>query len=606
MLRLGVGALVAIGCGPAGPFGHPGAGGASDGDADADSYTDDDWPPEEIFTAGSPPPPLSGGTLAISRDGHRAFGADTDRDVVWVVDLDGTDLLATIALEPGDEPGRLVEDAAGRVHVALRGAGALATIDVEAGDVVRRSVCSEPRGVAYDDADDVVHVACVGGELVTFPAGGGAATRTLHLDTDLRDVVVDGAMLWVSRFRSAEVLSIDPAGRVSARVRPPDYDPAVEGHIEGDYSGYYAGQDVFAAAVAWRMIPRPGGGVILVHQRARTTPLSGLYYGDDCTGGLVHTTVTEIDPGAEVSAARIVSSAPLPVDVAATADGSTVAIASAATDAIVRRSPNASGIICRGGCIEDAGDLYEPEAGWPIGVAFTPSGRLVVQTREPATIGFSDGPRLALPAESMRDTGWEMFHGVAGFSTMACASCHPEGREDGRVWDFPDIGPRRTQSIGGGILATAPYHWDGSLPTLWELMEEVFVGRMGAQPPSPARTRAILAWLDTIPALAASPARDPDAAARGEALFRSAGVFCVDCHEGDWLTTSESKDVGTGGKFQVPSLVGVWARDPFLHDGRAPTLRDRFGPGAGGDRHGVTSHLSEDEIGNLVAYLETL
>ena len=69
-----------------------------------------------------------------------------------------------------------------------------------------------PRGVAYDPASDLVHVACMGGELVSFPAAGGAATRTLQLPRDLRDVVVDGNTLLVSQFRSAQVLVVDGNG----------------------------------------------------------------------------------------------------------------------------------------------------------------------------------------------------------------------------------------------------------------------------------------------------------------------------------------------------------------------------------------------------------
>jgi hypothetical protein len=64
--------------------------------------------------------------------------------------------------------------------------------------------------------------------------------------------------------------------------------------------------------------------------------------------------------------------------------------------------------------------------------------------------------------------------------------------------------------------------------------------------------------------------------------------------------------VGTAGIFQVPSLIGVAARAPYLHDGCAPTLLDRFGPCGGGDRHGFTSNLSQGDLGDLVAYLESL
>jgi hypothetical protein len=47
-------------------------------------------------------------------------------------------------------------------------------------------------------------------------------------------------------------------------------------------------------------------------------------------------------------------------------------------------------------------------------------------------------------------------------------------------------------------------------------------------------------------------------------------------------------------------------RAPYLHDGCAATLADRFGACGGGDRHGATSTLSSAELADLIAYLETL
>jgi hypothetical protein len=61
----------------------------------------------------------------------------------------------------------------------------------------------------------------------------------------------------------------------------------------------------------------------------------------------------------------------------------------------------------------------------------------------------------------------------------------------------------------------------------------------------------------------------------------------------------------------VPSLLGVGGRAPFLHDGCATTLTDRFGDRrvptcGGGDLHGKTAHLTSAQIADLVAYLESL
>jgi hypothetical protein len=71
------------------------------------------------------------------------------------------------------------------------------------------------------------------------------------------------------------------------------------------------------------------------------------------------------------------------------------------------------------------------------------------------------------------------------------------------------------------------------------------------------------------------------------------------------LTDNKAYDVGTGGEFQVPSLIGVGARAPFLHDGCAKTLEDRFGKCAS-DQHGVTAELAPEQIGDVISYLQTL
>jgi cytochrome c peroxidase len=57
---------------------------------------------------------------------------------------------------------------------------------------------------------------------------------------------------------------------------------------------------------------------------------------------------------------------------------------------------------------------------------------------------------------------------------------------------------------------------------------------------------------------------------------------------------------------QVPSLRAVSFRAPFMHDGCANTLADRFGTCGGGDKHGHTSQLSVGQRDDVVAYLESL
>lgn len=111
-------------------------------------------------------PPISGGTMLTTADGSMVVAADPDRDQLYFVDAQAMRHLHTRALSAGDEPGRVIEDAAGRIHVVLRHAGAIATLGREADSVItRRAVCAVPRGIAYDAVGDQLHVACAEGKL---------------------------------------------------------------------------------------------------------------------------------------------------------------------------------------------------------------------------------------------------------------------------------------------------------------------------------------------------------------------------------------------------------------------------------------------------------
>ncbi len=278
-----------------------------------------------VLSPAKAPSAISGGSLIALKDGVTAVAADPDRDRLWIVDTKKLALRGSITLKDGDEPGRGAEDGQGRVWVALRRGGAVVTIDVATMAVTARTpVCAEPRGVAYDAKNEQIHVACVGGELVSFAAATGLETRRLRLDRDLRDVVIDGAGLRVSRFRSAEVLSLDAAGVVTKRVKPP---------ITLDYI-----QRPFEPAVAWRTIALPGGGIATLHQSGLAAPVpdvtaANAYYVDPCNV-IVHTAVTVNDPATPQSPTAGGLQVALAVDLAIAPDGQHVAIAAAGDRAV--------------------------------------------------------------------------------------------------------------------------------------------------------------------------------------------------------------------------------------------------------------------------------
>ncbi|HET7541742.1 MAG TPA: c-type cytochrome [Polyangiaceae bacterium] len=609
-------------------------------------------------TAPTTPPPISGGTLSVLSDSSAAIVADPERDRVSIVDLNTRSLRATVALQPGDEPGRSVEDNQRHVHVALRRGGAIVAIDPSTGSLLsRRAVCKAPRGLAFDAASGLLHVACAEGKLVSLPAQGGDAVRTLDLGPDLRDVLVRGSELWVTRFKTAEVLRLSSVGTVASSLKIPNIAGQLSQPSKSQNSSELTPQGLdlrnvnLEAGVAWRAVSSASGGAVIVHQGAVTddipiTPPSasgGSAYGGDGFGcsGIVKNVVSTVGPDGSVVSTQF-SGPPLAVDLAVSPDKQWLAVAHAGLlDSSAPRptlvfpghggdsAPTATGpgaaispsvaVLPTSGMVKGGGD---PNCAFPQGVmtnapatavAFAPNGVLVAQTRDPAQLliqrdlPFGQQDAVPLLGESRADTGHDLFHRDAG-GGIACASCHPEGGEDGHTWHFTDTGERRTQALHVGLRDTAPFHWNGDLPNVGAVMSEVFVGRMGGVRESDSRVSAVSEWLFSLKAPAPIREANDEAAQRGQALFQSTEVGCTTCHSGPKLTDNRSMAVDSvlNKKLQVPSLVGIAYRAPFMHNGCAATLAARFDPKCGGDQHGNVAQLSDAQRSDLVAYLETL
>ena len=136
-------------------------------------------------------------------------------------------------------------------------------------------------------------------------------------------------------------------------------------------------------------------------------------------------------------------------------------------------------------------------------------------------------------------------------------------------------------------------------------MNDVYTVRMAGASLPPDQMGALTGWVQTIPKPAAPTWVDQNAASLGKAIFESAETKCSTCHNGASFTNNATVDVGTGGKFQVPPLVGVGWRTPLMHDGCAATIADRLVK-CQSSQHGDVSHLSTQDLANLTAYLETL
>lgn len=191
---------------------------------------------------------------------------------------------------------------------------------------------------------------------------------------------------------------------------------------------------------------------------------------------------------------------------------------------------------------------------------------------------------------------------------VACSTCHLEGRDDGHVWMFPD-GARQTPTlVGRHTTKTQPLHWNGEHADFRAFMTHTVVSRMGGVQPTEELNGQVEAWLEAEPAPENANLRASgltDGQLRGQALFYGQAE-CSKCHVGDFLTNDTMANVGTSsGALNTPSLRGLARSAPYLHNGAAATLRERFVVG-GGNLHGKTQELSEQQRNDLVDYLKTL
>ncbi len=231
------------------------------------------------------------------------------------------------------------------------------------------------------------------------------------------------------------------------------------------------------------------------------------------------------------------------------------------------------------------------------------AGRQLSLSRSP---GSSLTPELALGRALFHRTGDPMISSDG----RACASCHPDGREDALTWSTPE-GPRQTAMLAGRLSDTGPFSWSGSHPTVEDHVAHTFQRLGGAGLPA-AQTQALIAYVKQLPVPRFGEhagQEHRERVARGKELFFDRETACASCHVGGQTTDGARHDVGTRTSaerldLETPSLRFVGATAPYFHDGRYKTLLEVLD--APDSKMGHTTHLSRADRLSLVAYLETL
>jgi len=259
----------------------------------------------------------------------------------------------------------------------------------------------------------------------------------------------------------------------------------------------------------------------------------------------------------------------------------------------------------------------------------------VIDTTTAAVTDVLTSTQIYLPPVLLH--GKQLFHSSARAAIsrdqwISCASCHFEGEMDGRTWSFPGLGPRNTTSLLG-VIQTYPINWQADMDETQD--QEHFIrglqagsGLITEGDPYPGRGMfnvgqsleldALATFVDSIPmprnSVIPLGSPIPPEVERGLLVFESPTTQCAVCHPTPFYTDRQKHDVGTasgpgelaGADIDTPTLRGLTHTAPYLHDGSAPTLYDVLVTANPADQHGVTSHLTPDEIADLIAFMKAL
>jgi mono/diheme cytochrome c family protein len=201
---------------------------------------------------------------------------------------------------------------------------------------------------------------------------------------------------------------------------------------------------------------------------------------------------------------------------------------------------------------------------------------------------------------------------------QSCSSCHShDGRVDGLNWDLLNDGIGNPKNAKSLVWAhqTPPAMSTGVRATAEVAVRAGIRHSLFAVLPDEV-PEAIDEYLKSL-APAPSPYLENGtlsrSAQRGKRIFEDPKVACASCHPPGLFTDLQKYDVGTrrqrdgaGTLFDTPTLVELWRSAPYLHDGSARTIPDVLIQQNPRDKHGATSHLTEQQINDLATYVLSL
>jgi len=588
--------------------------------------------------------PGVGSAVVLARVGTREIAYIADADDRDIVVADAETLQEISTLDVGSAPAQLLLTKQGRLFATLRDRGEVAAIEGTGVDddalrvVATASAACEPLAIATPpDEASLVVASGWGHTLASYDVTTLTRQWARDLDREPRAVLVsdDGKRAVVSYAVGSNLDVIDLATRETIRrVSLMGSQFGVDrGEIPsrpGDELPTYAGQ---AFAIARGLTP--AGRVFVPHTRMRPGrveepfgPPGSVGYGS-----------TDVGPTETFNVAVLDESTGTPLPDSVSTDGGLNCVlprAAAATDEgeLLVACLGTSEVVALDGAAANPHQAvtqrWHVPAG-PMGIAMDDTlpralvwsqfdhalTWLLAHDRSHVVVASNALPRKA-PFSAAFARGRVLFHlsdERISADGRTCASCHPDGRDDGLVWSTPD-GPRNPPMLSGRLASTKPYGWLGRAPDVAAHLKQTF-SRLGAKSGKAGLgdddKRALMAYLDEMkpPPVEPRAGTNQTLVAEGQRIFQSKDAACADCHGFDGVTPDAMRHNVLSwahgdaiGIFDTPSLRFVGGTAPYFHDGRYATLRALLTHTRG--IMGQHKPLSDAELDALDAYVKTL
>lgn len=569
--------------------------------------------------------------MALARTGDRllAYVADADSRSIHTVSID--DQRELVRTRVSGAPRQLVVLDDGRLVATLSDGTHLAVLEpaedasAPLATLCEREVPAEPWGLALSPNDKLLVVtSAFGAAVTTFDTSTMARQRTVSVARDPRSVLVDDdGVAFVSHLVGAKLSRLELAREALPELIDLGAKKSGMHSQVKDMLVVRSGAQGYALA----RVVGPGGRRVLAPMVSvdpgDSERASSSYYGPPFDGVPKESPIVSVvDPASKRALGKTVLGATdiafareclLPRAATVREEDSTLLVACYGIDSLLELDALAV-------------DPFRAErrrfavGAGPEGVAVDPSTkRAVVFSQLAGTVTVVDlGAPAPKPTEIALDyrpdpalfaaaRGRQLFYRTddtrVSNDGIACASCHPDGRDDGNTWTTP-LGPRQTPMLAGRLAGTAPYGWEGDQKTLADYIGRTVV-RLGGKGLAQPELDDLASF---VVAVSAPPrARANDAlVARGGALFDSEG--CSTCHAGESTTDSKVHDLGDKPHdymtaADTPSLGFVRGTAPYFHDGRYASLEDLLDDPK--SEMGLTFVLSAPDRAALAAYLRT-